>query len=204
MKKKIYLSIAVILFLSFTTHAQIEKNDWLLGGTVGFTSSSSSYNNTSYTGNSTSNASISPHIAYALGKNSTIGFNLGYNYSDNAGNNKTSSFLSNIFYKKYFPCKEKFGIYLQLYGGISLVKSSYLVLDSAGSLTRNNSTTREYDAGITPGIYYQVSKRILLTADCGGLSYIYDDSGSGYSATYWSFNFLSNFTFGVDFILGKK
>ena len=174
-----------------------------MGGTVGFNSSSSIYG-TSSTGNSTSNANIAPHIAYAIGKNSTLGLNLGYSYSDNAGNNKSSSFLSNVFYKKYFPCKEKFGIYLQLYAGIVLTKSSYLVLDSTGSFTKNSSTTHGYDASAIPGVYYLVSKRILLTVDCGGLSYIYDNNRDGYSATYWTFNFLNSFTFGVDFILGKK
>jgi hypothetical protein len=199
MKKKIYLFIAVIICLSFSSYAQIEKGDWLLGGTLGVNNSSNSPN-----GTSTSNANIAPHIAYAVGKNSTIGLNLGYSYSDNSGNYKLSSFASNIFYKKYFPCKEKFGIYLQLNTGIALSKNSYTVIDSAGSYTKSNSTTHSYNVGAIPGIYYLVSKRVLLTADCGGLSYFYDDYGAGYSANSWSFNFLTNFTFGVDFVLGKK
>ncbi|HSZ86489.1 MAG TPA: hypothetical protein VK787_10685, partial [Puia sp.] len=155
-------------------------------------------------GSSTSNANIAPHIAYALGKSSTIGLNLGYSYSDNSSDYKSSSFTSNIFYKKYFPCKEKFGIYIEVIAGIAFSKNSYTVVDSTGSYTKSSSTTHIYNAGAIPGVYYLISRKILLTADCGGLSYYYDDYGAGYSANSWSFNFLNNFTFGVDFILGKK
>src|SRR5579862_4959586 len=196
MEKKIYLSLALVIFLFSTTLSQIEKNDLLLGGNLGFNASNSANGNASFAnGNSTSNANIAPHIAYALGKNSTLGLNLGYSYTDNPGNYKLSSFISNIFYKKYFPCKEKFGIFLQLYAGIVLAKSSYLVLDSTGLYTKNNSTTHDYEGGIVPGVYYQVSKRVLLTAECGGLSYAYYDFGEGNSSSSLSLDFLTNFTF---------
>jgi hypothetical protein len=198
MEKKIYLSAILAIFLFATTFAQIEKGDWLLGGTLGVNNTSNSPN-----GGSTSNANIAPHIEYALGKNSVIGLNLGYSSSNNSGNNKLSSFTSNIFYKKYFPCKEKFGTYLLLGGGIVFSKSSYLV-DSAGTLEKSSSTSHSYNIGVVPGVYYLVSKKVLLTADCGGLSYFYTDYGSGNSTTYWTLNFLTSFTFGVDFILGKK
>src|ERR1700722_18524391 len=156
MKKKIYLSIAVIICLSFSSYAQIEKGDWLLGGTLGVNNTTNSPN-----GGSTSNASIAPHIEYALGKNSVLGLNLGYSYSNNSGNNKIASFTSNIFYKKYFPCKEKFGIYIEVIAGIAFSKNSYTVVDSTGSYTKSYSTTHSYNVGAIPGVYYLVSKRIL-------------------------------------------
>ena len=202
MKKKIYLSAIFAIFLFSATFAQIEKNDWLLGGTLGLNTSNSSSNSVPI-GNSSSNANFSPHIAYALGKNSVIGLNLGYSYTDNSGNYKSSSFSLNIFYKKYLPCREKFGLYFQFNGGTILYKLTQTI-DSAGTLIKSSSTSHVYDADIIPGVYYQASKRVLINADCGGISYAYYDYGAGSSSSYFSFNFLSNFTFGVDFILGKK
>src|SRR5271154_3680500 len=137
MKKKIYLSAIFAIFLFSTTLAQIEKNDWLLGGTLGLNTSNNSSNSVPI-GNSSSNANIAPHVAYALGKNSVIGLDLGYSYYDNSGNYKSSSYSLNIFYKKYLPFNERFGIYFQFEGGIISDKLTQTI-DSAGIPIKSSS-----------------------------------------------------------------
>jgi len=206
MKKKIYLIWGAAIFLSLNTHAQIEKSNWLLGGTLGFSSYNSGSNNMLVLGtnSSSSNTSLAPHIAYAIGNNSVIGLNLGYNYTYSTNQTNSTSFSSSIFYKKYISCQGKFGMYLQVNGGITFYKYTYLTVDSSGSQVKTGSTTRAYYAGIIPGVYYLVGKKILLEADCGGLSYVYYDYGPEDWSSDFSINFLSNFTFGIEFILGKK
>ncbi|MBS1598210.1 MAG: hypothetical protein JST75_08290 [Bacteroidetes bacterium] len=75
MKRKILLAIAVSIFLIEGLNAQIEKKDWLLGGSLGININNGNNGNN---GNSNSNTSIAPHIAYALGRNSVIGLNFNF------------------------------------------------------------------------------------------------------------------------------
>jgi hypothetical protein len=198
--------LAPAIFLSLNSYAQIQKGTWLLGGTLGFNSANANSISTLNlnASNSSSNTNLAPHIAYAIGNNSVIGLDLAYNYDYGSLGTHNTSFSSYLFYKKYIPCQGKFGFYIQANGGINLYRNSYLEGDSSGSTTRITSSTHSYYTGVIPGVYYQVGKKILLEADCGGLAYIYYDFGPEEWESNLSFNFLSNFTFGVDFILGKK
>ena len=194
MKKKLLLAIAISIFLCGSVSAQIEKRDWLLGGTAGVG------NSTLY---SSSNAYIAPHIGYAVGNNSVVGLKLQFNYS-------TQKYVSDIkmrdlmlnstfFYKKYFVIKNKVGWYSELYagGGITFDKVKY---DSTGFFTKNQNWN--LSAGFIPGIYYQATPFLLVTADFGGVNYTYTNN-FGVDGSGISINFLSSFTFGVDFILRK-
>ena len=184
MKSKMLLSFAIIIFSTFALQAQIEKKDWLLGGTLGFNTSNSNSSN-----NSNSNTNFAPHIGYAVGKNSVIGLNAEINYSQSAQESKNFSFSTNAFYKKFFQVKGKFGTYLQFNGGVGWNASSFLLFDSAGTSSKQTSSNHFYSASIVPGVYYQVSPGILLNADCGGLSYSYTTSPDG----YWYSNFVIKF-----------
>ena len=173
MKKKILLSLAIIVSSVFSLKAQVDKGDWLLGGSFGFNSANS---NSNY---STSNANFAPNIGVAIGKNSVIGLGFGLAYSSNSVQQSILNFSSSVFYKKYFVLKNKLGYYLQLRGGILLATNKFTYIDSSGSTMKVNYKSYSCSVGITPGIYYQVAPRILLTADVGGLGYAYSNSGAG-------------------------
>ena len=199
MKKKILLSLSVIVCSVFSSQAQIEKGDLLLGGSFGINANSA--NSSSYT---TSNANFAPHIGLAIGKNSVIGLGFGLSYSSNSAAQSNFDFSSSVLYKKYFVIRNKLGYYLQLHGGILLATNKFTYIDSSGSAMKTNYKSYSYSVGITPGIYYGVTPRLLLTADVGGLGYAYSDGGSGSWSSNFNMSFLNSFTFGVDFILGKK
>lgn len=202
MKNKILLSLAIIVSSFYSLKAQIDKGDWLLGGSFGFNSTNAYVNNSnSYTN---SNGNFEPNVGVAIGKNSLIGLGFGLSYSTNSSHQSSLGFSSDLFYKKYFVIRNKMGCYLQLQGGILLETSKYTVIDSSGSSLKSNYKSYFYTAGITPGIYYEVAPRILLTANVGGLGYEYSNNGSGSWSSYLNVSFLNNFTFGVDFIIGKK
>jgi len=82
MKKKILLSLAIIISFAFSLKAQVDKGDWLLGGTLGI--------NTSNAGSSTnySNSNITPHMGYAIGNKTVLGLSLGVNFSESSSQNK--------------------------------------------------------------------------------------------------------------------
>ncbi|MBS1916255.1 MAG: outer membrane beta-barrel protein [Bacteroidetes bacterium] len=198
MQKKNLLLAAFILFFSVVANAQIEKGNWLLGGSF-------SYGTTNYQNSpSYSNAGISPHIGYAIGKNSVLGLNFLIGFSETAAQNKSFNLYTNAVYKKFFPIKEKFGMYLQLNAGLGLSRNSYYNFDSSGASVKTTYNSHTYLAGALPGFYYRVTPGILLNVDCGGLAYNYTEQDANNWSSGFTFNFLSNFTFGVDFILGRK
>jgi len=199
MKKKILLLLAIIVSSVFSLKAQVDKGDWLLGGAFGF--NSANLNANSYT---SSNANFTPDIGVAIGKNSVIGLGFGLNYSSNSEQESSLDFSSDLFYKKYFVVKNKLGYYLQLHGGILLATSKFTSADSSGGIVKTNYKSDNYSFGITPGIYYEVAPRLLLTADVGGLGYTYSNNGSSSRSSNFNMSFLISFTFGIDFILGKK
>jgi hypothetical protein len=198
MQKKNLLFSAFILFFSVIANAQIEKKDWLLGGSFGY--NSSNYN----AGPSSSNANILPHIGYAIGKNSVMGLSLSISNYTSESDYKIFNLSINAYYKKFFPIKEKFGAYLQVNAGIGWTKNSNYIYDSLGIYTKLTNNAHSYFGSAVPGVYYSVTPRILLNADCGGLVYNYTTQDVNNWSSGFAFNFLSNFTFGVDFILGRK
>jgi len=201
MKKKLLLAIAISIFLVHSLNAQVEKNDWLLGGT--FSVNANNSNNTLNYPNS--NTGISPHIAYAIGKNSVVGLNFNFNYNTASDSYHYLAFSTNILYKKYFVIKHKLGWYTQLGGGIGWSRSTLTTIDQSGQEEKIVRNGNLFSVGVAPGIYFQASPGILINADCGGLgyNYVYNTYGDGYWNSSFNVNFLSTFTFGIDFIIGK-
>ena len=200
MKEKFLLISSLVLFASLEIQAQVQKGDWLLGGSIGINAG-----NSSSMGYSTSNVNILPHIGLAIGKNSVLGLNFGIiYYNSSSGGFSTLTFATNLFYKKYYVLKNKLGWYLEPGGGAGWSENRQTAIDSTGAIFKIKNTTRYYIFGIVPGIYYQISPGILLNVDCGGISYSYSNLGSGYSSTNFYFNFLNSFTFGLDFALSKN
>jgi hypothetical protein len=204
MKRKLLPSIAIILFSSLSLSAQIEKNDIILGANLGIY-----YNNSNGTGfNTTSNANISPRISLAVGTNSVIGlkaslYSMVSKADDRDEKNKSTSYGIGLFWKKYMLIKNHIGWYTELNGGATFSNATQYINSS-----KYKNTSTAYGLGAIPGIYYQVTPKILLSADAGGInfsqSFYKTESQADSRNTTLSINFLNSFSFGVDFILGKK
>ena len=101
------------------------------------------------------------------------------------------------------PFKKQLGWYLEPSGGVSYENN---VQKYSNGETKNSST--RYAVNLIPGLYYQALPKLLISADFGGLGYSYNrNKSSGTPISRSSnvyFNLMSSFTFGVDFILGKK
>ncbi len=206
MKTKILLIVCSVFFFANVTKAQVQKDNWLLGGTLGFNSNNG--NGTNQASFSTSNTNIAPHIGFAVGNNSVVGLNFSANFQTTNGGFHSWSFVPNVFFKHFFQVKNRFGLYGQLSGGAGWSRSEFQTTDPVtGSLTKSHVTTSLYNVGLVPGVYFAVTPGILIDADFGGINYNYshykDFNGGTVNTSNFNFNLLSSFTFGVDFILGK-
>ncbi|HLX90899.1 MAG TPA: hypothetical protein VKR32_04420 [Puia sp.] len=207
MKKKFYVATSGLFLLAATSSAQVEKKQWLLGGDFAVANgSTSSQNAVSFpTGisNSTSNTGLAPHVGYAIGKNSVVGLNLDFMYTDNF-QDRTSSFLVNPFYRRFFPFSGRLGIYGDLSAGYGFLQLSYLIYDSAGSATRTHNHYHEFDASLVPGIYYLVGRQFLARVACASILYNYFRYSGEETTTSLSINIFQSFTVGFDIMLGGR
>lgn len=197
MKIRSLLALAFII-TTLSSRAQIQKGDVLLGASI------SSIEN-SYSGGATSNIGVSPRIAIALGTNWVLGarFNASFGSSNSKGGDAKShayGFGATVFARKYMAVKNKLGWYTELGAGAG---SNYQKSTISGA--ENKTSSFSYNAGLIPGIYYQATPKILLSADAGGIKYThtknkYNASPSGNSSSF-GLNFLTGFTLGVDLVL---
>jgi hypothetical protein len=203
MKHKTLPAFAILIFSCCTLHAQIEKRSLLLGATLGYRNSST----TSYS--SSSNAYVNPRIGYAVGKNSVIGllgnFRYGKSKYDNNPSYKSTSttYGGALYWRQFLPIQNRLGWYTELIAGIS----GGINKTTTSTFTKTRHTN--YAVGAAPGIYFQALPKLLISADVGGLNFnrsIDKNSNSdiiGRSSAF-EVNFLKEFTFGIDFILGRK
>ncbi|NII24037.1 hypothetical protein HB364_03020 [Pseudoflavitalea sp. X16] len=203
MKIKALLLCLTVITSATCLQAQIQKGDLLLGATLGFNS-----NNNNGGNYSSSNTNLSPRVALAIGENSVLGLRTNFGYytskselSDQKSRGTTVG--ASAFWRRYMPIKKQLGWYLEANGGVNFYRAvSYY------SNTKSKTTTTQYGANVIPGIYYQALPRLLVNVDFGGLNYTHGrskmDGAPVGKASSINFNLLSNFTFGVDFILGKK
>ena len=187
------------------SQAQVQKGDWLLGGTFSFYTSSSNNGSTTNTG---SNSNLNPELGLAVTSNSIVGLLGGFSTSttkDNSGNKMTNnSYSAGLFWKRLFSINDKVGWFGDLSG--SYDHSKYTTTSMLGS--KQEASANGFSASLSPGVYYKPGRKIFLTAGIGGLSYNHSRTGQSSSnpVTYNSFNvsLLNYFTFGVSFILNKE
>ena len=199
MKKISILTAIALLFSASITYAQILKKDVLLGGTLGYSTG------TLYNSGTTSNVNISPRLGYAIGNNSVLSARFGYAFFKSKGSTnlniyKTNSITAGLSWKKFISVKEKFGLYTDLYGTLG---KTYTRQESGPPTVVQKTTTTAYTGGLNPGVYYLPLRWLILSVDAGGLNYTYNRDNSGSHTSSFVVNFLSSFTFGVDFILTK-
>ena len=205
--KKIFILPVLALFLSVSiVNAQIAKKDLLLGGTLGVGTSNANL------GPAASNVNIYPRIGYAIGNNSVLSLKFGYAYYKSNSdvnsyplNNRSNTFTAGLSWKKFYPVKERFGLYTDLYGTYNIGKTKQ---ESGVPLAVQKSSNSGYTAGLNPGVYYLPFNWLIVSVDAGGIVYNYNKNkleGNPVShSSAFNVNFLNYFTFGVDFILTKR
>lgn len=205
--------IIALLFVSSTVISQnseekfkISKNQWILGGTIGFNYQNSE-NPSSVNQKLKSNSfNVRPEIGYAIGDNLVIGITSGYGYGNSKGEdpnfeNKRNTYALASYIRKYFSVNKKLAFNLQ--GEISYSQSKQTI-QQTNDLT--NYSGKGFFIGIRPGITYGLSDKILLQTNFGSLGYSNSKSTNNSQETSKSNSFGLNLStsdvyFGVLFVL---
>ena len=204
MKKISTLTVVAILFSASVIHAQIQKGDLLIGGAFGINTSNSNFSGTS------SNANVSPRIGYAIGSNSVISARFGYGFNRNKSDvnsylHKANNLSAGFSWKKFYSISSSFGFYSDLF---AVFNTGNTKLESGTPTVITKTSSTGFLGGINPGIYYMPTSKLILGMDAGGIAYSYGkNKNNGQNAgdgSNFNVNFLNSFTFGIDFIIGKR
>jgi hypothetical protein len=219
--KKITLALSSLLLIQFA-HAQVLKGSLFMGGSVNVNSQKNDNNLGAYSKNS--GWSVSPQSGKAFQENKVIGIQLfaggntteNYFGSANSSKIKSNNYGVGLFYRQYFPIHPKWMLFGQADVTANFGDGEVITQGIRGSKSRIWGT----GLGITPGITYQVSKKIWLEASLNSLlSIIYssqktdnvDASGTVTStANQKAFsgnanvNGFSNISIGIRWIIPKS
>ncbi len=117
MKKTSVLSILILSI--FTVKAQTEKNSWLAGGNIGFTSSTQKFSGVSDYSFKTSEFQINPGFGYFVINNLAVGVNVSFVSTHTSEtnmpgteSNTSTTFATGPFLRYYFNVAEKTKIFI--------------------------------------------------------------------------------------------
>lgn len=134
------LAFFPMLFLSVVSYGQLQKGTGMLGGAVGFSSNSNTFDSGNGNDSKTNSFTFSPNIGYFVKDNWMVGLNTNLYWS-----NQTIDFDSDVasqdfsaeistrevgvepFVRKYFPLGEQLSFFGQLGAGVNttIVKTDY-------------------------------------------------------------------------------
>lgn len=217
MKRNQPIILLLCLLISVNAKSQFSKGDKLIGGAISSYSSNSTY---VYTNNPGSNNSFGsgfiPRYSWVTKNNRMNGvfLNANYSHSKTTGSSTPNGYsISNYysfgvgyFVRKYNDFNQQLGWFLEYNGVVS-----YLGNKQEQSLMGNISYYKSWEVAagvnVSPGLYYRASRAVLVEAAFGGVNAKYS-KGQGYGTQSEGFNiglnFPSNFTFGLQFLVGRK
>ncbi len=161
-----FLLLPLMAVVSFSAFAQgdIKKGSRLIGGDVGFSTSSSDAGVTSSSGTS---FNVSPVYGKAVKDNFFIGSLLRLSYGNNKNENSAVAYKSTsmswyggVFVRKYKPLKNGFYLFLQAGAGGGAGKSRQQTTPSADFVAVQKSGM--IDLNLTPGFAYNLTKKLQL------------------------------------------
>jgi hypothetical protein len=173
-----HLSLCLALCLGILTgvSAQFQRGDLFVRGNAGL--SLGSINDAPSTSNSTSVAT-SLGLGYLLSSKLALGVTLGYEFdrliteTESSGRvfeSNNQVFAPQLFLRYYQEFSSGFGWWLDLYGGARIGQGT---VDRAFSNFdfRADLSSSGFEAGLRPGLYGFISRRLAVEASIGGVSF---------------------------------
>lgn len=202
--KKMIVMAALALFGSQFAKAQVQKGNFLVGGTLGF--SSETQKTDGVDGKFTSsNLIISPKAGYALSDKWMVGVFVDGTFGTSkteAGEveskDKNTMIAPGVFVRNY----------CQIGDSKVYFTSEANVAYGFGNIEEDNVKTDKISgirANIMPGISYLVGKHLMLEGNFGGLTYQNttekpENGGAETKTSSFDFNFIKSFQVGVSFL----
>jgi hypothetical protein len=137
--KKVFVLLSMVLLIQ-TSFAQVNKGQWLVGGSTTFTSTSQGdYSNTNF--------DFSPNVGYFFMNNFAGGLRLGFMSDKDKGDDATSSFNIAPFLRYYFlPAEKK----VNVFGDASYGFGSY---NSGGGEGDSKMNSSNFSIAAGPAIF---------------------------------------------------
>lgn len=216
MKKVILTFLFAGAFVA--SQAQTEKGTWMLGGNIGFSTSSSTSksNGTTVDGPSYTNFNISPMAGYFIMDRLAVGLDLNYSsfssttkQKNTAGNNvdltdKSSDIIVSPMVRYYYMMNDKAGLFGHLGVGFGSRSSSNQSLVNDAVTTTESPSSSLFNLTVGPGFVYFLNPSIGLEASVlySSMSSSYTPTGASDKVTNASSGVSVNIGFGI--YLGSK
>lgn len=215
MKKLIALNVAFV-GLAVVSNAQIKKGNLFLGGSLGFTSNSSSTDYTPAKDKSASSFDFGPRVGYFLTDKIAIG--AGLSISDNTNKNspasgsystkdETAGFGFNVFGRYLFVNDEKFAFFTDL--GLNVnVYANQSDVTTLGVTKTTKSSSGQLSFKLSPGVIWFPANSWGIEGSVGVLSLTSlsykPDGGDEVTGSRLDFGLNSSLNLGVHYYFGKK
>ena len=155
---------SLLLFISFTSNAQIKKQSFLVGGQLHYYNYKVLFDDRNQ---KTEAGTINLSIGKAFKENKVAGINIGFSparYLNHLAGSDTSKFVSNrfnlgMFYREYKKLTKDLYFFGQLDGAFITGKQTEYYNNST---RQAKATLRGGFISLTPGISYQVFKKMQL------------------------------------------
>jgi hypothetical protein len=179
---KTYLFFAISILMGLKTEAQPAKNQFMIGGSVGFSflTEKTRSGGTTITDVKKTNFTVAPLVGYFITDKTTLNIKIGY-YNEVSkrplipmetvlSKSKFSAFVFGLFCKSYLM-SEKGGIMMEY--GFNLLSGEQEDQYSYGSSSVYTSKEKVsiFSAGISPGVYYSISPNIMIETKFGWFGY---------------------------------
>lgn len=206
--------VIVLLLVSSTIIAQeskekfkINKNQWVLGGTLNINSVNTEDKSQSQINDYKRNSyGVFPELGYSVKDNFIIGLGTGYTFGKSENKistheSKTHRISFSAFARQYLPVTKRFAFNIEGKFEYSDYQNEF-----KGTSYSSKSDGSGFSIGLTPGITYSLSNKILMNANFGKLAYgdFESEDYNGIITKSNSFDFNLNFSqlyFGLLFII---
>ncbi len=216
-----YFILLIALCSTLVAHAQTAKGDWLTGGSI-FISGSSSETN-SVNGKLTTadnNFNINAFGAYFITDKFAAGAGLGWAYRASTNNYEplevtdiNTTFTTEVLARYYFYEHEVFQIWVGagIRYGFGNYDNHFALLDSTGTYVENNQIDKftTSSIGLGPGAAIKLTPKLSLDIYLGSLGYSTynfksEDGTYDYNNNSFGFSFAQNFGFGLVYRFSNK
>ncbi|MCX2480171.1 outer membrane beta-barrel protein [Pedobacter sp. MC2016-15] len=201
--KKLLLSLLAVSALAFTTQAQTEKGNFMVGGNVEFNSGKTDGNP-----KSDINFSVVPSVGYFITNDIAVGTGIGYQFAKDYNyttinpttgfSTKTSAFVVSPFVRGYKGITEQFKFFGQLSVPMSFgnTKAGDVNGDNFTKVSKNNNV----GVALSPGFAFFPSKKFGIEFSVNGISY---NDFNAKDANDVSTGGSKNFNIGANFFAPK-
>ena len=165
--KKLLLSLLAVSALAFSTQAQTEKGNFVVGGSVNFNS-----DKVDGASKSNNNFSILPSAGYFVAENIAIGTGIGYTTGKTYGTTssaQSSAFVVAPFARAYKGVNDQFKFFGQL--AVPMAFGNNKIGDVNGDNMTKTGKINTIGVALSPGVAFFPSKKFGIELSVDGISY---------------------------------